>query len=503
MVATCHLTQRVQVSHLSSAPPTLSMNDWVYLLPLEKSSSMSSLSKSIIIPVLGPTGAGKSFFINKLLEETGNKHPGVTVGVELDPCTRELKPVTLTGLAPKHSTLSDRQVIVVDTPGLEDQPDKDLGIIKSIASYLEHSLQKGAVLGGVVYLHDVSQDRVAGNAQRTLNVLNELCKAACLSKAALVTTKWGRGHGRDFGAREKELKEKHWRFLIDGKARVMRFEDERKGTGALKVVESLLSMSRDIAVLLLGESGAGKSTFINAFLKEVGLEKRVLVGYGQSSCTASVEAIPIDGETKDYEHLKEHKLVVVDTPGFNDTGLADKEILEKIARWLEHSYEQNMVLGGVIFLYDITLSRFAESARQTRKVLVDVCGEEALSRVVMVTSKWERELKHSGQEATERKEQELQDNYWKSLLQPATGGATMMRWNGDKKGEMPRDIVCSILERVNEKVGQSGGLEPLLIQKEMARGTKYSQTRAGSALSKDLSPRAWLERLRGLFTRIL
>jgi hypothetical protein len=101
------------------------------------------------------------------------------------------------------------------------------------------------ILGGVIYLHDISQDRFSGTARRNLDMFSHLCGEAALDKVVLVTSKWGRHSGRDFVAREKELRTLHWQTILPspGKpkgAHVMRLAHEEESKSAWKIVRHIL-----------------------------------------------------------------------------------------------------------------------------------------------------------------------------------------------------------------------------------------------------------------------
>ncbi|KAF6749527.1 P-loop containing nucleoside triphosphate hydrolase protein [Ephemerocybe angulata] len=197
--------------------------------------------RDIIIPVMGATGAGKSYLINTLLRATGNKEVAI-VGRELSSCTVDLLPVRIKGLASRYDALENGDVIIVDTPGFDDTKASDFEILKRIAEWLKQSCKGGAVLGGVIYVHDISQDRFSGTARKNLEMFNHLCGDAALHKVMLVTSKWGRQGGRDFGARENELQAKHWRSMLggQGKARTMRLDSRNEGESAVRIVDSIL-----------------------------------------------------------------------------------------------------------------------------------------------------------------------------------------------------------------------------------------------------------------------
>jgi len=73
--------------------------------------------------------------------------------------------------------------------------------------------------------------------------------------------------------------------------------------------------------------------FIN-YLK--GEKDYVKVGYELTSCTAHLTSVKLE-PSKHLKNLKGHRVVVVDTPGFDDTDVGDVEILRRIAKWLEDS----------------------------------------------------------------------------------------------------------------------------------------------------------------------
>ena len=60
------------------------------------------------------------------------------------------------------------------------------------------------------------------------------------------------------------------------------------------------------------------------------------VGRGLTSCTGELEAAVLE-PAYDDPILKEFRITIVDTPGFDDTYKQDAEILNKIADWLEKS----------------------------------------------------------------------------------------------------------------------------------------------------------------------
>jgi hypothetical protein len=71
--------------------------------------------------------------------------------------------------------------------------------------------------------------------------------------------------------------------------------------------------------------------FVNAVSGRTAME----VGHGLDSCTTLLTPIVVDITKGSF---KGRRLVLVDTPGFDDTSRDDSEILHRIALWLAASY---------------------------------------------------------------------------------------------------------------------------------------------------------------------
>jgi len=99
------------------------------------------------------------------------------------------------------------------------------------------------VLGGVIYLHDISQDRFSGTAKRNLKMFSHLCGDAALDKVVLVTSKWTRLPVENGTKREKELREIHWKSMIEKHSEVRSFRDSHQS--AWDVVNFILERTSE------------------------------------------------------------------------------------------------------------------------------------------------------------------------------------------------------------------------------------------------------------------
>ena len=71
--------------------------------------------------------------------------------------------------------------------------------------------------------------------------------------------------------------------------------------------------------------------FINSYLGQ----EKAIVGHGLQSCTATLQPFVINLSSD--ESGNSSRLVLVDTPGSDDTNEPDSEILRRIAVWLASS----------------------------------------------------------------------------------------------------------------------------------------------------------------------
>jgi predicted GTPase len=82
--------------------------------------------------------------------------------------------------------------------------------------------------------------------------------------------------------------------------------------------------------------------FINRILEgaqvhpESAPKMEVAIGGDMNSCTKDIQDVIVLKTTDDAlnEALSGRRLVLVDTPGFNDAKMSDQEILRRVSHWL-------------------------------------------------------------------------------------------------------------------------------------------------------------------------
>ncbi|KAG2336080.1 hypothetical protein BDR05DRAFT_920530 [Suillus weaverae] len=234
-----------------------------------------------------------------------------------------------------------------------------------------------------------------------------------------------------------------------------------KGKDKIKKVDDVTlenGRSDDIIIPVMGPTGVGKSTFINIAFGKVA----TTVGHDLKSCTAQIQHAfcPCPGDPS-------RRVVLVDTPGFDDTFIDDSEILRRIAVWLASSYDDNMKLAGVLYLQDISNPRMSGTLRRDLDMFRSLCGENAEKNIILVTTKWGEVTAEVGA----RREHQLKSSFWQEMVAHGSrvarfGGTCMSAW----------DVIKPIL--ANNAV-----VEAIRIQEELVDlGRMIPETDAGNTL---------------------
>ncbi|EXJ74760.1 uncharacterized protein A1O5_01455 [Cladophialophora psammophila CBS 110553] len=189
----------------------------------------------------------------------------------------------------------------------------------------------------------------------------------------------------------------------------------------------------DPLFVIMGVTGAGKSTFISLLSEDA-----VEVGHGLQSKTKNVTA-------HRFRCPDGRKAWLVDTPGFDDTGRQNIEILEEFIVSLTKLYERGGKVSGMIYLHRITDPRMGGSALKTLEIFKLLTGASAMPIVRLVTTRWnEFDMIGPDLDKAYRLEDQLRttDKFWATLIR---NGAITHRHLGNR--ESAQEVISSLLAR--------------------------------------------------------
>jgi hypothetical protein len=125
-----------------------------------------------------------------------------------------------------------QQVTLVDTPGFADTNISDTDVLKMIAGFMETSYEHGTLLSGIIYLHQITHNRVEGPSLRNINMFQKLCGENGLKNVMLATTMWDTASTEQefnkFVEREQELESDFWNRMVDRGSQVRRYWNNRE-----------------------------------------------------------------------------------------------------------------------------------------------------------------------------------------------------------------------------------------------------------------------------------
>ncbi|KAH9925225.1 uncharacterized protein B0H18DRAFT_955099 [Fomitopsis serialis] len=212
----------------------------------------------------------------------------------------------------------------------------------------------------------------------------------------------------------------------------------------------------------MGAEKTGKSTFIN-----MASGSRLGVGTSLQPEAATVQP------TEPFK-VGSQRVVLVNTPGFNETSKSDREILSMIAEYLADLHRKGMEIKGVIFLHRVTDNRMDDTALRNMRMFEALCGKDAMRNAVIVLNMWDQ----VGNEIREAREKELRESdiFFKHAVD---AGAYVVAHDGQQSSA--DGILAYLLKQKSVS---------LQIQRETTNeDKKIPQTAAGIILLRELATR--------------
>ncbi|KAI1804476.1 P-loop containing nucleoside triphosphate hydrolase protein [Daldinia bambusicola] len=167
-----------------------------------------------MIVIMGVTGSGKSYFINKLAGL-----PAVAEGSRLDSCTQRCEVVPV--------SIGSTKTLLIDTPGFDDSDRTDSDILTEIARLLASQYALGFQLKGIIYVHRITDNRYAGSAVKTFEIFRRICGDEAMKNVVLITSRWNEVDEPTGASRERQLREKFWAYMLGRGSCMNRFHGDR------------------------------------------------------------------------------------------------------------------------------------------------------------------------------------------------------------------------------------------------------------------------------------
>jgi hypothetical protein len=238
-----------------------------------------------------------------------------------------------------------------------------------------------------------------------------------------------------------------------------------------------MTLQKDTLIAIIGVTGAGKTTFVSKAAGRTDMR----ISSGLSSCqqyhflisqtsansstgTQNIETarVQIDGKW----------VTLIDTPGFDDSDRTDVDILKLIADYLVETYQNNILLTGIILLQPISGNRVLGSERRRTRLFEKVCGPNAYQNIVIATTMWSAiESEEIGNERMTERAREM--SFWGAMVEQ---GARVTKH--DNTPQSAQEILRMLIHKQ---------VVPLQMQEELARnGGSIGETSAGQQLDADL-----------------
>ncbi|KAF9035642.1 P-loop containing nucleoside triphosphate hydrolase protein [Panaeolus papilionaceus] len=241
-----------------------------------------------------------------------------------------------------------------------------------------------------------------------------------------------------------------------------------------EIADKKLDKNKDIIIAFLGPTGSGKSHLIDTLTGQTN-QPQQRSGSQLESKTQQVQATRLVRRSTSSvpgSVPSERRIVLVDTPGFDDTHRSDMEILQLIAAWLKKTYEGDIKLKGIVYTHRITDNRMSGSPHRNLRMFKDLCGDDAASRVVFATTMWDR-LTSTGEQTAKSREKELMDMFWRPMMNLNSRTARFL------------NTEVSAWQMIEHLIPQDG--QETQIQFEMVdKHRKVKETKAGIALLRGL-----------------
>ncbi|KAF9525181.1 hypothetical protein CPB83DRAFT_885718 [Crepidotus variabilis] len=222
-----------------------------------------------------------------------------------------------------------------------------------------------------------------------------------------------------------------------------------------------MAATEEVIIAIMGSIGSGKSQIIDLLAGTNGAGAG-LTNHGNDQ----VEIARLKLKRRDNGH--DVDVVLLDTPGFDDTGGSDMETLDKVSNWLVSKYPKGTCLAGILYLHRITDNRMTAKPHQNLRLFGKLCGgnAEVEKKLIFVTTMWD---KLRDQSLGVSREKNL-----KEVLTPLLNFTPQLRKSHNTK-ENAHQLVLEVVERPR-------GIPVLLAEELVNQDRSLKESQAAHAL---------------------
>ena len=138
---------------------------------------------------------------------------------------------------------------------------------------MDASYKQNIKLAGIVYLHNISANRMSGTSLMNLSMFESLCGQDAMTSVILVTTMWNEIKEETGVRREAELKATFWKDMLRNGCKTKRFN--HTFDSAWDIVSNVMQNNPCRTLQLQEEMGNGGTSFSETTAHRVIEESRL------------------------------------------------------------------------------------------------------------------------------------------------------------------------------------------------------------------------------------